>query len=173
MPAMKRGGGKSFGDAANERIREGLKELLRRYNDNQTRLAEKLGISQPAVSAIRAGGNAGPATAQAIARELGLSLDQLTTGEKGDEAFVRWRVLDWWEGVLSKAREHAPTVSPGAWDWLGSLAGTPPPEDPHALALMARAWEDAQARAHLAKKASKGAAPEAPEAKPRKKRDAA
>ncbi len=51
MAPMQRGEGKSFSPEANERVREGLRELVRRNGDNRTRTGKLLGVSQAAVSA--------------------------------------------------------------------------------------------------------------------------
>jgi transcriptional regulator with XRE-family HTH domain len=45
---------KSLTDEQNERLREHVRGLLKRYNGNQSELAPRLGMSQPAISAFLA-----------------------------------------------------------------------------------------------------------------------
>lgn len=151
MASMNRGEGKSFSPRANELVREGLRELVRRNDNNRTRTAKLLGVSQPAVSAILNGpNNASALLASRIARELGMSLAILTGGEVDD--VIRWRSLPWWSKTLARAREMHPEVSDDAWDWLGSLAGADPPEeDPVALGAFAATWDQARLRARKAR----------------------
>lgn len=64
--------GKSLTDEENRRVREGIVELLRRPEMNQSKLAPLLGLTQSAVAGIRSGrqGSSYP-VALAVARLLG------------------------------------------------------------------------------------------------------
>jgi transcriptional regulator with XRE-family HTH domain len=64
----------------NARVREALRDLLKRHGDNQSKLAQKLGVAQPTISHILGGQGTSYQTAGRIADALGVDAQGLLGG---------------------------------------------------------------------------------------------
>src|SRR5438067_2073560 len=107
MGAMALPRGKSFTADQNTRVREAVREMLPRFDNNRTALARELGISQAGLSSFlneRTG--AGPQLASAVAHQLGISLSELIEGkqhvERGDRPV--FKNLAGWSEAEATAR---------------------------------------------------------------------
>ncbi len=79
--------GKSLSPEQNARVREAVRALLPRYDDNITALARQLGISQAGLSSFLSGRTgAGFQLGTAVARMLRISLTALTDGADDGQA---------------------------------------------------------------------------------------
>jgi hypothetical protein len=134
--------GKSFSEDANERVRQAVRELLAEpeHSGNQTKLALKLGISQPSLSTFLSGQKgAGPEMAAAVAKMVGLTFEQLVTGKQG---MRRFRELDGWAEAEAEARRRYRRIPDYAWRGAGNLMAAEAPQhiDERVVLHFAEAW---------------------------------
>lgn len=119
-----------------------MRELLDgKFEGNQRRMADALGFTPTAVSDILSG-TKGPGLRMliAVARELGLTLDELLGLEGATGA--RWASDPRWPGLVAEARALFPKVSEHTWFALGRLSGVAPPAmTPAAVGSLAVAWD--------------------------------
>lgn len=123
--------GKSFSVEENARIREGARALLERAG-SQAALAETLGVSQPTLSNfIRAEHptGAGPRLGDAIARELGITLDELRTGQRRAPAGapIFGAIPGWAEAEAEARRIYGKRLPSYAWESGRRLMGAQAP----------------------------------------------
>lgn len=137
------GGGRSLTSEESHRLQVAIRELLARHG-TQTAVAERLQVTQQALSTILAGVSRGSyAMARTVARALGRPVEQLLSGSLGADGGP-WSTLPGWNPALEQARAMFPRTSADAWEWLGTLSGVPPPGlPPVALALIASAYDHA------------------------------
>lgn len=126
----KKTGGTALSRTTADKVRALMKELLseKLYKNNRTALGRALGISQPAVTQILAGGGVSVETAIAAARLaqldprelLGaeLSMGVMITGKyPGLEICVAYHPGRWPEAVLAAARNGAYVSDVAASEW--------------------------------------------------------
>lgn len=149
--AKRRPSGKSFSDEENARIRAAAQVLLDRYG-TMTALGRVLGVSQPTVSTFLravAPDGAGVQLAEAVARETGVTLDELRSGRRG-EAQPAGTVpcfgdLPGWAEAEAEAREKFGRRLPAyAWQVARSMMGAQAPAKIDAVTvfgLTSSLWE--------------------------------
>lgn len=151
MGARRRPSGKSFSDEENARIRAGARTLLDQYG-TKTDLARALGVAQPTVSTfLRADApdGAGVQLAEAIARELGVTLDELRTGKPAPTpppgTVPRFGDLPGWAAAEAEARQKFGRRLPSyAWQVSRSMMGAQAPAKIDAVtvfSLTSSLWE--------------------------------
>lgn len=135
---------RSLNPDENERVREGLRQLLRRF-ESQTALAQATGISQATISNINGGKPTSFATARAIAGALGITEQDLLAGRQGHHSDRRAVAAELAreDGIIEDAIQsvlaeplHAADAHRSALWWairmkrreIDLLGGPPPPE---------------------------------------------
>lgn len=150
-----------------EKVLEHLRKLRdERFGGVQAELARALDVTPTAVSDVL-NRKRGPGLAMiiAIARESALSLDELVGLDSRGGRATPWRKTSRWDARSAEARRIYPKVSDSAWEWLGDLSGSPPPESAVALGAIALAWDQ-----HAEVPAA--ATPPSAEARPTRRRSA-
>lgn len=121
---MSGGSGKSFTPEENARIRAGARQLLARPGQSHTSVAKRLGIAQPTFSSfVRAEHptGAGMRMARAIARELGITPDELCSGQRAPGATRYCDLADWTPSVEDAQRTYGDQLPAYAWKRAGLL----------------------------------------------------
>jgi transcriptional regulator with XRE-family HTH domain len=116
-------------DAANERLREALRGLMKSKEWGQVRVSEELGFAQQTISTFlsrRSG--ASLFLAFAIAKNVGLSLEELIEGV-ANPRLARGPTFDQlpgWAVAVEEARKTMPYLPPDSFEaiaqWRGELA---------------------------------------------------
>lgn len=114
--------GKSLTVLQNERVLETVRKLLAKYDNNQSELARKLGVTQATISALLSGkSGAGNQLIEALMRVLHVTRSQLVDGL--EESQPSFGSAVGWAEAEQLVRQDLPGIPAWAWDSARSLRG--------------------------------------------------